>query len=108
MKYSVLTYIINDYEPVRETVNKDPDVEYILVTDNPNIKSDTWTVIYDESLLKMKVFERCYYVRYNPFKYCSSDIVIKIDGSMKLVGSLDRLVDKFNEDNSDFATVVHP
>lgn len=44
-KYSILTYIIGDYEFPREILEKDPDTEYILVTDNPKIKSDTWTVV---------------------------------------------------------------
>lgn len=66
------------------------------MTDNKNLKSDTWNVIYDESLLKYKnAFERCFTVRYNPFKYISSDVCVTIDGSMKMKGSLDPIINSF-------------
>ena len=41
VKYSVLTYIFDGYEIVQEIEQKDPEAEYILVTDDPNLKSDT-------------------------------------------------------------------
>ena len=50
-KYSILCYIINNYENVKEVIEKDPNAEYILVTDDKNLKSSTWNVVYDESLL---------------------------------------------------------
>ena len=46
-KYSVLCYIFNGYEQVREVQEKDPNAEYILVTDDPKLKSNTWKVVYD-------------------------------------------------------------
>ena len=52
-KYSVLCYIFNGYEQVREVQEKDPNAEYILVTDDPKLKSKTWKVVYDEKLAKM-------------------------------------------------------
>ena len=50
MKYSVLTFIFGDYEIVREIKEPSPDAEYILVTDNHNLKSDTWKIVYDKDL----------------------------------------------------------
>lgn len=83
-KYSVLTFIIGKgYEKVHEIENMQDDVEYLLVTDDSDLKSNTWKVIYDEDLLSFKTpFERCFRVRYNVFKYCITDICITIDGSM--------------------------
>ncbi len=47
MRYTVLTYIFNGYEQVHEVGEKDFDADYVLVTDDPNLKSETWRVIYD-------------------------------------------------------------
>jgi tRNA G18 (ribose-2'-O)-methylase SpoU len=38
-KYTVLTYIFNGYENVREIGESDPDAEYLLITDDPELKS---------------------------------------------------------------------
>jgi hypothetical protein len=53
VNYSILTYIIGDYEVLREikyNIKDYPHIEHICVTDNPNLKSDTWKVIYDSDL----------------------------------------------------------
>jgi len=83
-RYTILTFIIGKgYEKVHEILNKQDDVEYLLVTDDETLKSDTWKVVYDKSLLEFKTpFERCFRVRYNVFRYCSTDICITIDGSI--------------------------
>lgn len=108
MKYSVLTYIFNDYEIVHEVVEKDPDAEYILVTDDPNLKSDTWEVVYAEDLKDLSPFDKCYQVRFHPFNYCHTDIVVRVDGSMVILKPLSFLVDKFVKGDYDMALMIHP
>ena len=107
-KYSVLCFIVNNYEKVREIQNPDSEVEYILVTDNKNIKSDTWKVIYDEKLVYMQPYEKCAVIKYDLFRYCSSDICVYIDGSIQIKDSLDQLVIDFDQSNSDIALLSHP
>ena len=109
-KYTVLSFIIGkDYELLHEVQNPRDDVEYLMVTDDPDLKSKTWKVIYDKDLLKLKTpFERCFAVRYNVFKYCSTDICVTIDGSIEVSGSLDVLIDKFNAGSYDFCLMPHP
>ena len=73
MKYSVLTYNINGYEIIHnideELFNEmKEDVEFIYVTDDHSITSNTWTVVYDDSLTG-STFDKCYQIRFNPFKY---------------------------------------
>lgn len=109
MKYSILCYIINDYENVKEVKEKDPECEYILVTDNKSLKSDTWTVVYDERLLDLpSVFDRCYAIRFNVFKYCHTPICIYIDGNVQVNKSLKPLVDKFEDGRYDMCLMPHP
>ncbi len=107
-RYTVLSYIVNDYEIVREVDAKDPDAEYILVTDHAGTHSDTWTVVHDKDLEGMSPFDKTFYIRYNCFKYCTTDICLRIDGSIKVKQSLKPLIDMFEEGKYDAALMVHP
>ena len=84
MRYTVLTYIFNGYEIVQEIGKKDPDADYVLVTDDPNLKSDTWRVVLDQTRGRSP-FGKCYEVRHHPFRYVNTDIVVRIDGSIKML-----------------------
>lgn len=96
-RYSILTFIIGkNYEKVHDVALKQDDVEYVLVTDDIDLTSTTWKVIYDKTLSRFNTaFERCFYIRYNPFAYCTTNICITVDGSMQIKGSLDKLIDEF-------------
>ena len=109
-KYTILSFIIGkNYELLHEIVNKQNDVEYILVTDDKELKSNTWNIVYDEDLLKYQSgFERCFAIRYNVFKYCSTDICVTIDGSIEVSGSLDKLIETFNVGKYDICLMPHP
>lgn len=108
LHYTVLTYIFNDYEIVREVELPSPYAEYLLITDNKKLKSNTWKIIYDKELEGLSVFEKCYHVRFHPYKYCKTDICIRIDGSMRILKPLDPLVQYFDKDNYDIALIIHP
>ena len=107
-KYSVLCFIVNSYEKVREVQEPDPDVEYVLVTDDRDLKSSTWRVVYDSELEKMSPFERCCNIKYNVFKYVTSDLCIYLDASIQVKGSLDDMVEDFNASKSDIGLMCHP
>ena len=112
IKYSVLTYVIGNYEVLREVnynINETPYVEYICVTDNPNLKSNTWKVIYDKDLNNdyMTCWDKVFNVRYNLFKYCSNEICLRIDGSLEIKQPLDVLIQKFNDGNYDGCLMIH-
>lgn len=105
-QYSVLTYNIGGYEKIHPILKKSPNAEYIYVTDDTSIKSDDWTVVYvpkcDDG------FEGCFNIRYNPFDFVHTDIVVKIDGSMTVSGDLDEIIEAFNIGNYDCCVEVHP
>ena len=48
-KYCVATCIFNDYDLDRETLIIDNDCDYYLFTDNKNLTSDNWKIIYLEN-----------------------------------------------------------
>lgn len=108
MKYSVLTYIFNDYEFVREVKVKDPEAEYLLITDNPDLKSETWKVIYASCLNGLSVFDKCYYVRFHPFEFCNTNICFRIDGSVQILDSLSVIVNRFIDKDADLMLMLNP
>lgn len=107
-RYSILTYNFGGYEVLHEVVNPQEDVEYVYVTDDPTLKSNTWKVVYVDFPYCNDVFDRCYQTRFNCFKYCTTDICIRIDGSIRVIGSPDKLIDDFNNGGYDLAVCVHP
>lgn len=106
-RYTVLTHIFGNYEPVREVEEKDPEAEYILVTDNKDIASNTWNVVYDD-IEGVNAFDKVCNIRVNAFKYCNTNICIRLDASMKIKRSLKTLIDKFEEGNYDISFIPHP
>lgn len=108
MTYTVLTYIFNRYEAVHEIGRKDPDAEYILVTDDPTLKSDTWTIVYDASLDDLSPFDKCYIVRFHPFRYAHTDIVVRLDASISVLKPLAPIVSAFVDGGFDRCLMIHP
>jgi len=108
MRYTVLTYIIGNYESVHEILEKDPEAEYLLITDNPHLRSETWKVVLDEDLSGKSVFDRCYAIRFGVFKYCHTDICLRVDASVQMHRSPKGLIDAFESGAYDMALMPHP
>lgn len=108
-KYSVLSYVIGDYEIMHEIPQEcmNDEIEYIFVTDNHSFTSSTWTVVYADDLTG-STFNKCYEIRFNPFKYCHTDIVMRIDGSMAINKDLMPLFMAFESTDADCMMMVHP
>ena len=83
--YSVLTCIFEGYEQVREVQNPNPLVEYILVTDDPQLRSETWSIIVDSTLDKYTPYARSFYVRSHPFEYVNTNTMVWVDGSINIL-----------------------
>lgn len=107
-KYSIVTFVFGTYEKLHEIGEVEEGVEYICVTDNENLKSDTWTIVIDHELDGKGVFDKCFSVRYNLFKYCHSDICVRVDGSIGIHKSITPLVDAFIKSDDDVCLLIHP
>ena len=75
--YSILTVITNNYEIVHEVQNPNPNVEYVLVTDDPNLTSSTWKIKYVKDIW----FQ---YVRHHLFEFVSTDVCLWLDGTYQI------------------------
>ena len=107
-KYTILCYNINHYEIVHEVLEKDPNCEYIMVTDDKTLTSRTWTIIYDETLEGLSTFDKCYSIRFNLFKYATTDICIYIDANILVKKPLQILIDKMEAGKYDMCMMPHP
>ena len=103
-----LTFLFGDYEKMHEVAVKTPNCDYVLVTDNKDLKSNTWNIKYADNPHTEDNFYMCWEVRYNPFKWVDTDIVIRIDGSMECSGDFTKVLDYFEEGGYDTAVCMHP
>lgn len=106
--YTILAYNFGTYEVLHEILEKQENVEYICVTDNPDLTSDTWDIVYDNKLDGLSPMEKVYFVRYNCFDYCSTNLCVKIDSSIEIKKSIDALIEEFESGDKRMAFMVHP
>lgn len=101
-KYTVLSFNFNGYDKLREPLSVDPNADYVFVTDKPT-KSKYWNVIVDTRLANRNPIYAAYYVRWHPFEYVKTDIVIVIDASIKINSSLSDIYVAFANSGADYA-----
>ena len=100
--YTVISFNFNGYDKLREPLFCDPNAEYIYITDH-KVKSKNWKVIIDPKLVNKNPIYSSYYVRYHPFEYANTNIVIVVDASVQIKDSLKDIVNEFEKYNSDIA-----
>ena len=98
IKYSILSFAFGNYEKLREPKVISKNCEYIYVTDNKNLKSNNWNIIYTNKFKNHSPIYASFYVRYHPFEFVNTDIVIIIDGSIQILDKLDSLIENFSSD----------
>jgi hypothetical protein len=109
-KNCVFTAIIGDYDSINPThFQKLNDWDYICFTDNVNMKSDFWRVIYVENcgttLLDNVKLAR--YFKTNFHKHLSSyENLLWIDARITLIGNINEYVKKLQK--NDIVFLKHP
>lgn len=108
-RYTVLTYNINGYEIIHPVKVKSDRARYVMVTDDPNLKdeSGSWEVVYDDTLTG-STFDKCYQIRFSPWRYTDDRIVLRIDGSVGIEKNLDPLIDRYTKEDYDMSLMLHP
>ena len=100
-KYSILSFCFGNYDLCREPVEKSNDCEYIFVTDNKDLKSNTWKIVYTDKFKKFSPVYASFYVRYHPWEFVNTNVVMIIDASIQLKENTDNLIKSFTENNYD-------
>ena len=93
---------------LREIEHKSPHAEYIYVTDDRSITSKTWEVRYIDAPKDEDIFNTCYHIRFNPFDYATTDVVLRIDGSIQCIGNTDEIIHYFDRGGYDICLLAHP
>ena len=91
-RLAIYTALTGDYDNVQEVLYKEDGVDYILFTNNPNVKSKTWKVVLVESELDNVLLSR--EIKMLPHKYLGAeyDTSIYIDANAVIYGELSLLV----------------
>lgn len=113
-KYCVITAIFNNYEVVREPEVIDDNCDYYLFTDNKNLYSKVYKVYYIPSLDTDKLIgiQKTLYFKWNCYKFIPNldeyEYVVRIDGSIQIVGSLQPIINYLHKGKYDISIGVHP
>ena len=107
MRYTVLSYVFGGYDIVHEVVERDPNADYIMVTDDRDLRSNTWRIVYDP-MPDISVMEKCYFVRFNPFRYANTELCIRLDASIAILRPLGVFADKMQDGDYDRCLMIHP
>ena len=102
-RYTILSFNFGGYDKLREPKAVDPDAEYVFVTDRP-ASSSRWKVVVDPKLVNRNPIYSSYYVRYHPFEYASTGLVVTLDASVQLNDSLAPIVEEFR--THDYAVML--
>ena len=102
---AVITFAFNEYDFPKKPYFVDDGIKYICVTDRPDL-CDGWTAIVDNNLLGKNPIYASYYVRYHAHEYTDADIILVVDGSIQIMGSVMPLVDKFIESQTPIGVTI--
>lgn len=107
-KVVVYTAIFGNYDVLKEPEYIGDDVDYVCFTDNPQIKSDVWKVIYCENDDKFESRIKAKEFKCLPHKFLSDyEVSVWIDGSIQVKGNISKFVfDKMS--TSDLLFFAHP
>lgn len=107
MKYAVITYIFGkNTEHLKEPMVLDSNVEYICVTDQKDLCSKNWKIIYEPMTEIKSNRDKVVYVKFNPFKYSTAEKICVIDGTLEIKKSLIPLFEQVKE--NDILVKKHP
>lgn len=89
MKNAVVTFIFGKHKEIlRKPLVKDDDTEYICVTDDSELKSDFWKIVYDPMPDVLSLRDKMARVKLFPFKYTSAENICVLDGALEIKHSL--------------------
>ena len=114
MKYCIVTCIFNNYDYVREPLAIDINCDYFLFTDNKELTSENWNVIYlpEYDTDELEGIQKTYKFKYSLYKYIPNlseyDYIIRIDGSILLKDSLANIIRQMRDFKYDLSIGVHP
>jgi len=84
MNVAILTAVTDHYDTLREIVPQTVEHEAICVTDDPDLRSDTWNVVYEDRG-DVHPNRAAKHPKCCPWRYTDADLTIWIDASFEIV-----------------------
>lgn len=106
MKRCVFTYIFGKNQELLREPKVIDDVEYICVTDQHNLKSNVWKIVYDPMLTIESLRDKVALAKFNPFKYTDADEILIQDSSLQIYSSVEPLFELLK--TNDILLKKHP
>lgn len=111
-RYTVISYVFNNYDKLNEIKDVGNDVRYLLITDNKKLKSKTWEIHHYTEYECLQQFSDVwaimYYIRFHPFEFCDTYVSIYLDASICINKPLDKLYNDFMSSNAEYGLAIHP
>ena len=94
----VYTAITGDYDNLNDPLFTDDDIRYVCVTDNKNIRSDVWKIIYVEDINTSNVMlaRRIKILPWEYFDFCGT--VVWIDANLPVRSDIRSFINKYMTD----------
>lgn len=106
MKHAVITYIFGKNQELLREPKVIDDVEYICITDQKDLKSKVWKIVYDPMPEIESLRDKVALVKFNPFKYTDADEILIQDSSLQIYSSVKPLFELLK--NNDILLKKHP
>ena len=107
-KICVYTCITGNYDCIKEIKNPEQEIDYYCFTNNRNIKSNTWNVVYidnDENLSDV-ILARKIKILGHPIINQKYDILLWMDGSVTFNKSIKEFINYYLGDD-DYFVAMH-
>lgn len=109
----IYTFIIGDYDDLKNPTVITPGWDYICITDNPNLKSDVWKILpiskEDSNIQPLKRRAMSVMIGFQNYIDSDYDTVITVGGQMVINTNLDNLIKKYKYNNNfDAGFLLHP
>lgn len=112
MRNVIYTYLVGDYDTIKEPGVRTPGWDYLCFTDNTNLKSKAWEMrpVPEGYKVCADPKRRASLIKIEHYSVIDSsyDIVITIDASMTITGDLDEFVAGLGFGGYDFVALEHP
>ena len=108
-KRCVYTTLFGDYELINEQeVAKESNIDFLCFTDNPDLQSETWKIIYSEPIFPLDPIRNSRFVKICPHRYLPDyDSSLYIDNSVKLLVKPETIFNDLLYPEVDFVLMKH-
>ena len=111
-KYAVITFMFSNYDLLREPLIIDENIDYYCLTDDKNLKSEHWNIIYLNKFdtNNLTGVQKTYMTKYSFYQYIPThyEYFICIDASIEIKDKISKILDYYNINNIDIGIAVHP